>query len=95
MIKVPYQEEVFGDFYKDLYDSRYSPGDYGKDIQKYKDGDSEGLFESKLIGIDNKELELLLKESGIEINKDEFEKGNIALTAGWLSIMPTNVVEKS
>lgn len=94
LIKVPYQEEVFDDFYKDLYDSRYSPGDYEKDIQKYKDGDSEGLFESKLIGIDNKELELLLKESGIEINKDEFEKGNIALTAGWLSIMPTNVVGK-
>lgn len=33
---VPYQENVYGEYYKELYQSRYSPGDYDKDIELYK-----------------------------------------------------------
>ena len=33
---VPYQENVYGEYYKELYDSRYSPGNYEKDIEQYK-----------------------------------------------------------
>ena len=30
---VPYQENVYGEYYKELYASRYSPGNYEKDIE--------------------------------------------------------------
>lgn len=33
---VPFQENVYGEYYKELYDSRYSPGNYEKDIELYK-----------------------------------------------------------
>lgn len=33
---VPYQEKVYGEYYKELYQSRYTPGDYDKDINMYK-----------------------------------------------------------
>ena len=33
---VPYQENVYGEYYKELYASRYSPGNYDKDIELYK-----------------------------------------------------------
>ena len=33
---VPYQENVYGEYYKELYASRYSPGNYEKDIELYK-----------------------------------------------------------
>lgn len=60
-IDVLYQENVFGAFYKELYQSRYSPGDYEKDISMYKnDADQYGFFDSKIIGIDDTELEILL-----------------------------------
>ena len=33
---VPCQEDVYGEYYKELYQSRYTPGDYDKDINMYK-----------------------------------------------------------
>ena len=33
---VPYQEEAYGTYLKELYESRYSPGDYGEDMISYR-----------------------------------------------------------
>lgn len=95
IVDVPYQAEVFGSYYKELYESRYSPGDYDSDISAYKNGENQNsFFQSKIVGIDQKELELLLKSSDIEINQDLFEAGEIALVCRWLSISPTDAVGK-
>ncbi len=95
IITVPYQKDVFGDFYKELYQSRYSPGNYDEDILAYKNGkNTEGFFDSKIIGIDQNELKILTEEAGIKIDEQKFDKGEIALTCGWLSITPTDAVGK-
>ncbi len=96
IIDVPYQENVFGNFYKELYQSRYAPGNYDDDISGYKNGDDkEGFFQSKIIGIDQTELKILTENAGIEIDNEKFEKGEIALTCGWLSINPIDAVGKT
>lgn len=95
-IDVPYQEEVFGNFYKELYESRYAPGNYEEDIVKYKNGnDKNGFFKSKIIGIDKNELKILMDNEDIQIDSEKFEKGEIALVCGWLSVYPTDAVGKT
>ena len=33
---VPYQEQVYGRYYRELYKSRYSPGNYENDMEAYR-----------------------------------------------------------
>lgn len=95
-IDVPYQEDVFGDFYKELYQSRYSPGDYEEDISMYKKNeDAYGVFNSKIIGIDAAELELLLEHTGLDIDTKKFHDGDIALTSDFIGIRPEDAVGKT
>ena len=54
---VPYQENVYGEYYKELYNSRYSPGNYEKDIELYKKQPNHYLFTCKVLGIDELEFE--------------------------------------
>lgn len=94
-IDVPYQENIFGSFYKELYQSRYSPGDYDKDLSMYKnDKDQYNFFGSKIIGIDDPELNILLKKANIKIDIDKFHNGEIALTSDFLTIRPEAAVGK-
>lgn len=94
-IDIPYQENVFGAFYKELYQSRYSPGDYEKDISMYKnDMDQYGFFDSKIIGIDDTELDILLKNTEEKIDIEKFHNGEIALTSEFLAIRPEEAVGK-
>ncbi|MDO4555586.1 MAG: hypothetical protein Q4B70_10610 [Lachnospiraceae bacterium] len=94
-IDVPYQENVFGAFYKELYQSRYSPGDYEKDISMYKKGEDQyGFFDSKMIGIDDTELEILLKNTDEKIKLEKFHTGQIALTGEFLTLHAEEAVGK-
>lgn len=54
---VPFQENVYGEYYKELYDSRYSPGNYEKDIELYKKNQTYELFTCRIVGIDEVEFE--------------------------------------
>ena len=49
---VPFQENVYGEYYKELYDSRYSPGNYEKDIELYNKNQTYELFTCRIVGID-------------------------------------------
>lgn len=54
---VPYQENVYGEYYKELYASRYSPGNYEKDIELYKKQPDHYYFNCRVVGIDEVEFE--------------------------------------
>lgn len=76
---VPYQEDFIGKYYRELYKSRYTPGNYEKDIKLYKNDPTNSLFTSRLIGIDEGGFELLSREvSGLD--KKAFDQGEIAVT---------------
>ena len=54
---VPYQENVYGEYYNELYASRYSPGNYEKDIELYKKQPDHIYFSCRVVGIDEVEFE--------------------------------------
>lgn len=94
-IKLPYQEDVFGSFYKELYQSRYAPGDYEKDILTYKNNqDIHGFFDSKIIGVDDTQLNILLKEANLNMDMEKFHNGEIALTSDFITIRPEDALGK-
>lgn len=76
---VPYQEEVYGEYYEELYQSRYSPGDYEADIESYKENPEDNLFTCRFIAIDESEFDRINKNMGNKINKNDFKQGLIAL----------------
>lgn len=78
---VPYQEEVFGEYYKRLYDSRYSPGNYEKDIEEFKKdgGVTNSIFHMRMIGISPEGFQIVNDELGGILDEDAFEKGETAV----------------
>lgn len=78
---VPYQEEAFGEYYKRLYESRYSPGNYEDDMEGYKK-DAEAfnnIFGMRMIGISPEEFRKVNHELGGILDRDAFEKGETAV----------------
>jgi len=76
---IPYQEEVYGTYYKELYQSRYSPGNYEEDMKLYQQEPDNALFNTRFISVDEKGFEILNESLGNVLNKDEFENGKIAV----------------
>lgn len=76
---VPYQENVYGEYYKELYNSRYSPGNYEKDIELYKKQPNHYLFTCKVLGIDELEFERINNTLKNPLDKEEFKNGDIAV----------------
>lgn len=75
---VPYQEDFIGQYYRELYKSRYTPGNYEEDIKLYKKDPTNSLFTSRLIGIGDEDFELLSGEVG-GLNKNDFDQGKTAV----------------
>ena len=75
---VPYQENVYGEYYKELYDSRYSPGNYEKDIEQYKKQPDFVSFTCRVVGIDEVEFKKInnLKISYVSQGAEDL-KGNL------------------
>lgn len=93
---VPYQENVYGEYYKELYNSRYSPGNYEKDIELYKKQPNHYLFTCKVLGIDELEFERINNTLKNPLDKEEFKNGDIAVvfknfTQGGNGIIGKNV----
>lgn len=83
---VPYQEDVFGTYYRELYQSRYSPGNYEEDMDLYKSDPDNGFFTSRLISVDEEGFALLNESLGNVLDEDAFERGEIAVAIKSLDV---------
>lgn len=92
---VPYQEEVYGDYYEELYQSRYSPGDYEADIESYKENPEDNLFTCRFIAIDESEFDRINKNMGNKINKNDFKQGSIALATKMFTNGDNGIPQKT
>ncbi len=75
---VPYQENVYGEYYKELYASRYSPGNYEKDMELYKKQPDHYSFTCRVVGIDEVEFEKINNTLLKPLDKEKFKNGEIA-----------------
>ena len=78
---VPYQEEVYGEYYRELYESRYSPGNYEKDMKLYHRQPDYFLFTCRIVGIDALEFERLNQKLEEPLDQQAFEKGKLAFAS--------------
>lgn len=78
---VPYQETVYGDYYKELYASRYSPGNYEKDIELYKKQPDYDFFTCRVVGIDKVEFEKINNTLQTSLDKEKFKNGETAFVS--------------
>lgn len=92
---VPYQEEVYGEYYEELYQSRYSPGDYETDIESYKENPEDSLFTCRFIAIDESEFDRINKNMGNKINKNDFKQGSIALATKMFTNGDNGIPQKT
>lgn len=92
---VPYQEEVYGEYYEELYQSRYSPGDYETDIESYKENPEDNLFTCRFIAIDESEFDRINKNMGNKINKNDFKQGSIALATKMFTNGDNGIPQKT
>ncbi len=80
-VVIPYQEETFGKYFKELYSTRYFPSkSYKSDMEEYKKNPENGFFTSRFIGIDEAGFECLNKSVGNILDKNDFEAGKTTVT---------------
>ena len=93
---VPYQEHVYGEYYKELYQSRYTPGDYDKDINMYKQQAdyNNNMFSCRIVGIDDLEFERLNKRLDTPLDKEAFDNGAIAFASKTFTEGDNGIVGK-
>ena len=80
---VPYQEETYGEYLKEIYKTRYSPGNYEEDMEQYKSDPSWYMFQSRLIGVDEEGFALLNEKLGNVLDEEAFLKGEIAVSPNF------------
>ena len=78
-VVIPYQENVYGEYFKELYQSRYTPGNYEEDMETYKENPADGLFVPRLIAVDEEGFRVLNERLGNTMDKEDFENGEIAV----------------
>ncbi|MDE7422414.1 MAG: ABC transporter permease [Lachnospiraceae bacterium] len=86
-VVVPYQEDVYGEYYKGLYQSRYSPGNYEEDMELYQKEPENAYFTSRFISVDEEGVEVLNESIGNTLDKEAFEAGKIAVAVKFLNFM--------
>ncbi len=84
-VVIPYQEEIYGDYFKELYQSRYSPGNYEEDMALYRKEPGSGLFMPRFISIDEKGFDLLNEDLGNVLDRDDFEQGKTAVALKYFT----------
>lgn len=84
---VPYQGDLFGGYYRNLYQSRYMPGEnYEDDMDFYKKHPEDSLFTSRIIGIDSVRFEKLNEKLGSTLDRVDFERGKTAVVISSLGL---------
>lgn len=93
---VPYQENVYGKYYKELYQSRYTPGDYDKDMAMYKQQSdyNYNMFSCRIVGIDDLEFEQLNQDSETPLDKQAFDNGEIAFASKYFTKGDNDIIGK-
>lgn len=91
---VPYQENVYGEYYKELYASRYSPGNYDKDIELYKKQPDHYSFTCRVVGIDEVEFEKINNTLQTPLDKEKFKNGEIAFVSKNFTQGDNGITEK-
>lgn len=84
---VPYQEDVYGEYYKEFYQSRYSPGNYEEDMKLYQKEPDNDYFTSRFISVDERGFEILNESLGNTLDQEAFEAGETAVAVKFLSFM--------
>lgn len=93
---VPYQEDVFGEYYQALYQTRYAPGDYKEDIEEYKkDPKKSSLYQTGFISIDREGFEHINERLGNTIDAEAFERGEVAVATKRLTEGDNNMTGKT
>lgn len=80
---VPYQEEVYGEYLREIYKTRHSPGNYEKDMEQYKNNPAYSMFNSRLIGLDEAGFALVNEKLGNVLDKDQLMRGEIAVSPNF------------
>ncbi len=80
---VPYQEEVYGEYLREIYKTRHSPGNYEEDMEQYKNDPAYLMFNSRLIGLDEAGFALVNEKLGNVLDKDQFMRGKIAVSPNF------------
>lgn len=80
---VPYQEEVYGEYLREIYKTRHSPGNYEEDMEQYKNDPAYSMFNSRLIGLDEAGFALVNEKLGNVLDKDQFMRGEIAVSPNF------------
>ncbi len=73
---VPYQD-VYEEYYRQLYQSRYTPGDYDSDMAYYKEHPEDAKFTCRVIGVDDAEFALLNASVEYPLDEEAFRKGEV------------------
>lgn len=77
---VPYQKNLFDEYYKNLFKSRYTPGGaYEEEMDAYKSNPEESMFTSRMVGIDSLGFDKLNAGLGGSLDKIKFEAGETAV----------------
>lgn len=84
-VVIPYQEDVFSEYFKNVYASRYSPGNLEDDMKTYKDNPESNFFAPRCIGIDEYEFDKLNETLGGVVDKEAFENGEIAVVSNFIT----------
>ena len=80
---VPYQEEVYGEYLREIYKTRHSPGNYKEDMEQYKNDPAYSMFNSRLIGLDEAGFAIVNEKLGNVLDKDQFMRGEIAVSPNF------------
>ncbi len=82
---IPYQEDVYGAYFKELYQSRYSPGNYEEDMELYRQEPGHGYFAPRFVSVDEKGFEILNEGLGNILDQDDFEQGKTAVAIKYFT----------
>lgn len=78
--KVAGAQEVFGEYFKELYGTRYAPGNYEEDMEKYRKNPSESfLADAGFIAIDEESFYELNESLGNSVEPQAFFQGEVAV----------------
>ncbi len=84
---VPYQKNLFDEYYRNLYQSRYMPGgNYEEDMEYYRKSPEDSMFTSRIIGIDPIGFEKMNRSLGNTLDKEKFESGKSAVVISDLGL---------
>lgn len=93
-IAIPYEKDLFEQYYKDVYASPVATGDYESDMKEYQINPENNLFLGNLVGIGESEFEAINLKLGNTIDKEKFMDGKIALIKGTIGISPKETLGK-